>query len=480
MASFFGRVKELKSLADLRSKNTSSLVCVLGRRRIGKSSLIAHFGEKFPKIIKIQGLGPEKASTNQNQLDHFAETLSIQCKTRKEYFTDWTEAFFALSEQVKKGTNLILLDEISWMGKHDPLFSAKLKDAWDLYLKNNPKNIVVVCGSVSSWIEENILLNTNFEGRISLTINLEGLQLSEINHYWNKNNYNFGTLEKMLALSVAGGVPKYLEEILKSKNIEKNIIDLCFTSKGMLFNDFKYIFSDIFDRKKLGLEKIVRLIVEKKLSTTEIANKLKKQVDNDLSEKLHILELSGFTIRDYYFKPDGTASKLSHIRLKDNYLRFYLKYIEPNKARILTGGKIFERLFDLKNFESILGLQFENVILANRVSLYPLLEISNTSIISAAPYVQNKTAQQSGCQIDLLIHTELDVFYLCELKCKKLIDNSVIKEVRSKVNAIKLPKRSSVKPVLIYEGEIYEPHRSDIEEFFYRIISFSNILDSKS
>jgi hypothetical protein len=48
------------------------------------------------------------------------------------------------------------------------LFLGKLKNAWDLEFKKNPKLILVLCGSVSTWIEQNIIKNTGFFGRISL------------------------------------------------------------------------------------------------------------------------------------------------------------------------------------------------------------------------------------------------------------------------------------------------------------------------
>jgi hypothetical protein len=37
------------------------------------------------------------------------------------------------------------------MGSKDHLFLGKLKIAWDLYFKNNPELVVILCGSISSW-----------------------------------------------------------------------------------------------------------------------------------------------------------------------------------------------------------------------------------------------------------------------------------------------------------------------------------------
>lgn len=474
---FFGRSRELDQLRRLKTKKTASLVCLLGRRRVGKSTLIEKFAENFKSSIAIQGLGPESKQTNQQQLDNFAESLSLQLNSRREYFTDWSQAFHYLASKTSSGECIILLDEVSWMGRHDPLFATKLKSAWDQYFKKNSRLVLVICGSVSTWIEDNILNNTSFEGRVSLSINLEGLRLSEINKFWDDSNHHFGSLEKMLILSVTGGIPKYLEEIVRTEEAEKNIVKLCFSPAGLLFKEYETIFSDIFERRKKSLEKIVKICLETKLSPAQIAYKLGKDLDGHLTQLLHILELSGFASRDYYFNFDGSASKLSHIRIKDNYLRFYLKYIEPNKPRILKGGKVISSLFDLSGFEATLGYQFENLILANREQLYPILGISEQSIISSAPYVQRKgKSRRAGCQIDLLTHTDLDLFFLCEFKCRRVLDATIIGEVQRKMRALELPKRSALKPVLIYEGQIENRVLEKFNSFFFKLIPFSRLL----
>lgn len=478
MSHFIGRAKELEALRRLKRKKSASLVCLLGRRRIGKSALIQEFGEEFDRFVEIQGLGPSEFSSNQDQLNHFSYALSEIFNIKKPHFEDWTEAFSELAQLTQKMKTLILLDEISWMGKHDNLFAAKIKSAWDTKWKKNPNLILVLCGSVSAWIEENILKNTAFEGRISLEINLKELSLSDINKFWIDRHYHMGALEKMIVLSVTGGVPKYLEEVLRTSSASENIVQLCFNTNGFLYNEFDKIFKEIFQRRSSTLDKIVRACLLNKFSPTQLAKKLKMDQNSDFTEALHILEISGFLSRDYYFKPDsGMASKLSHLRINDNYLRFYLKMIEPLKMKIEKGGKKIHHLHDLKGFESLMGLQFENLILANRFLIHEKLFVNDSQIISSAPYIQKKTSQtRGGCQIDLLIHTQLDVFFLCEFKCQKTISTHVIKDVKKKIDFLKIPKRSALKPVLIYLGDLDPNYESDFNEFFHKLIPFSELL----
>lgn len=120
----------------------------------------------------------------------------------------------------------MVFDEISWMGLCDPTFLSKLKDLWDVYLKQNDRLILIICGSASSWIDRHLMSNTGFVGRVSFTLTLRELSLAECRQFWPKH---ISIFEILKVLSVTGGVPKYLEEIDPKSSAEDNIRQLCFT-----------------------------------------------------------------------------------------------------------------------------------------------------------------------------------------------------------------------------------------------------------
>ena len=121
---FIGREKELESLHLLLEKSTASLVACRGRRRIGKSTLFKEFAKRENLgFISIEGLGPRKGQTNADQLRNFGERLAEQTRGKSVVPQTWPEAFRLLSSRIpKRGRQLVLLDEISWMGKHEPDF----------------------------------------------------------------------------------------------------------------------------------------------------------------------------------------------------------------------------------------------------------------------------------------------------------------------------------------------------------------------
>jgi hypothetical protein len=91
--------------------------------------------------------------------------------------SDWSEAFAHLSRYLTGKPTVILFDEISWMGIQDPTFVPKLKVWWDLVLQKYPSVTLILCSSVSTWIDANIINSTAFFGRVSLYLELSELSI---------------------------------------------------------------------------------------------------------------------------------------------------------------------------------------------------------------------------------------------------------------------------------------------------------------
>lgn len=476
MTTFIGRKKELRQLNTLLKKDSASLVVIKGRRRIGKSRLIEEYGKQFSKVFSFSGIPPTEKTTLQDQLREFGWQLGKALGEPAFKDENWNDLFLRLAKRARKGRVLILLDEISWIGSQDPNFLGKLKNAWDLEFKKNPQLVLVLCGSVSSWIEKNILSSTGFLGRISLDLTLEELPLIDCNLFWLRHTTDITAYEKFKILAVTGGIPKYLEEIKPHLTAEENIRQLCFEKSGFLYNEFDQIFSDIFAQRSQIYKAIVQCITDNHYEYEEIYRKLKVEKSGVIGDYLEDLVKSGFIQRDYaWHLKSGKVSKLSRFRISDNYLRFYLKYILPNKDRIIKNAFSNVSLTLLPQWETIMGLQFENLVLANRQKIQELLGIKPEDVIYDNPYFQNKTVRQEGCQIDYLIQTRHDTLYVCEIKfLRKLVKTSVIAEVQEKIKRLKVPRYVSRRPVLIHVNGVADEVLE--KQYFSHIIDFSELL----
>ena len=245
---FVGRENELESLRLLLDKRTASLVACRGRRRIGKSTLIEEFARRNGcRFVSIDGLLPREGMTNQVQLDNFIEKLAAQTGVDGTKVSSWYEAFVRLDKAITwDDWTVLLLDEVSWMGRYDADFPARLKSAWDTMLKKHDHLVVVICGSVSTWIKRNILENTGFAARFSRDIVVRELPLSRCRAFWGDAAARLAPSEILDVLSVTGGIPRYLEEVNPGLSANENIKRMCFGRDGVLFKDFKAIFNQVF------------------------------------------------------------------------------------------------------------------------------------------------------------------------------------------------------------------------------------------
>ncbi len=420
----------------------------------------------------FSGLPPDKNVTATEQREEFVRQLRVQ-QVPSYGSQDWGDLFHDLAQYAQAKKILIILDEITWMGGLDRAFLGKLKIAWDLYFKNNPNLIMIISGSNSAWIEDNILSKTGFFGRISLRITLEELPLYHCNEFWGAFKDKISAYEKFKILAVTGGIPRYLEEMHPEETAEKNIYRLCYQREGVLFNEFDDIFADLFQKRSQRYKDIIHCIAEGNKTVEAIAKALQREKGGDLSELLKELTQDGLISRDYSWNlKKGSPSTISQYRIRDNYLRFYLKYILPYRQRI----EIEDMGALPSGWQSILGLQFENLVVSNRQLLHRLLSIPAQDIIACNPYFQPATTKHPACQIDYLIQTRFNTLYLCEIKfSKNEINTSVIKEVQEKIDHLAIAKGFSIRPILIHVNGVSDSVLAS--NFFADSINFSDFLD---
>lgn len=452
---FYGRVEQIEELSALWGKMVASLVTCRGRRRVGKSTLIEQFAEKTDsRFLVIEGVKPRREYSDVDERKAFALQLSAQTQCERTIPEDWLSAFKRLDSLIDDSRRtVVLLDEISWLGHYDPMFCDLVKIAWDTLWKKHDRLVVVLCGSVSSWIKENIIDNGEFVGRRSLDVVVEELPLCECIKFWGNRRNRVELREILDVLSVTGGIPKYLEEIKPGLSAAENIRLMCFRPKGVLREDFDDMFSDVITRQPKFTASVLRTLVDGPRSVQEIAGILGIEKGGRLSDALVALSEAGFVSQDADRNPEtGAEIRERCYRLKDNYARFYLKYIEPAKSAIDGGAYDFNGLDRLPGWESQMGLQFENMVVNHYRMLLPKLHLSGALIFSAAPY-RKSGIRGAGCQIDLLLQAKR-FLYLIEVKRQQEIGREVIHEMEEKITRLAKPDGVSVRTALVYEGHV--------------------------
>ncbi len=465
MTPFYGRKKELERLSWFLRKGTSSLITLTGRRGIGKTRFVQEFAKDYT-FYHFTGLVPTSATTKQSQLDEFAQQLSEQTDMPQVKVDDWSSLFHLLAQKLETGRIILLFDEVNWLASKAPLFTGKLKNAWDIYFKKNPELIFILSSSAPVWMDKYIHKSKGFFGRVSLYLTLDELPLTECNKFLPPN---LSAYEKVQLLSVTGGVPGYLEKITPSDSVDNTIQNLCFSKDGLLVNEYDKSFAEIFSRKAPTYKKVAETLISGPLEIKDITKALGITQTGAISSYLDDLILSGFIKRDYTWHiKTAERSRLSHFRLSDNYLLFYLKYLQKSPS--------FTSVESLPQWYSFKDLTFNNLALANYRYLLEQLNISLEDLSHCDPYFQRPTKRIPGCTIDFLIQTTFNTLYACEFKLSpEPIEEDIIPNVQKKIASMVIPKGFSLCPVLVHVNGVHE--EVEYSRFFSKIIDLSKLLE---
>lgn len=470
MGIFVGRVSEIELIKRQLRMESSRIVVINGRRRIGKSRLAAEIAKGY-NFFSFTGLAPElcldQSDKSKEQIQNFIKQLQDQTNKNYEACSDWMDVLYLLEREISDNKKtVVLFDEISWMGMDDRNFVGKLKIWWDTKIAQGKNVLLIFCGSVSTWIEKNIINSTAFYGRISAIIQLRQLSLPDSVSLLKNRGFRCSAYEYLRILSVTGGVPWYLEQLDPHISIDKNISELCFNPAGILNFEFEKIFNDVFSRYGDIYHKILVELSEGMRTLSQIRKAVDYPHGGTFSTLMDNLSVCGFVSKHplWSFKTKK-LSNLSLYRICDPYIRFYLKYILPNKGK---GSGLPD------GFDSMIGLQTENLLQQDSKTILDALKIENPLL--HGPYLQRKTAVKKGCQIDYIIQTSNNMLYLCEIKFRRgVIGMEVVEEVQEKIKRLSVPKGIAIVPVLFSLGNVSEPVYTS--NFFYRIIDLADLLE---
>jgi len=407
-----GRVEERKILQEALHSNQPEMISVIGRRRVGKTFLVTSV---YKKQLDFEITGIQYA-TKREQLKNFMIRFAafFKIKAAIEEPKDWLDAFHLLSQYLdrkrKKKKKVIFLDELPWLASHKSGFLKGLSYFWNSWATQKDI-VVVICGSAASWMIQKVVNNKGgLHNRITRRIYLEPFTLAETNRYFKAKKINLDYYQILHLYMAMGGVPHYLNEVKGGLSAVQNVDQICFSNKGLLYDEFSKLFSALFSHSENHI-KVVRALAKKTIGLTrsEIIKTSKLPDGGGLSKVLKELEHSGF-IRKYY--PFDKVKKDSLYRLTDEYSLFYIRFIEKNKTK---GKSSWQQLSQTQSYKSWSGYAFESICLKHLECIKKALGISGVYTHSSS-YYKKGTAKTKGLQIDLLIDRNDHVINLCEMK----------------------------------------------------------------
>jgi len=423
-----GREPENIILKNALKSKHAELIAVYGRRRVGKTFLVQSvYKNNF--VFEISGI---LKGTLKQQLLNFNLTLSKKNKKYKPS-NNWIEAFDQLSNYIDslkiKEKKVVFLDEFPWFDTHKSGFLAAFDNFWNSYASKNKNLVVVICGSAASYMIQEIINNKGgLHNRITNKIKLLPFNLKDTEMFLVKNNVKLTRYDILQLYMAMGGIPYYLGKISSGESVAQNIDRLCFSKDGMLRNEFKNIFTSLFDAPH-NHESIIRVLatVRKGLTRNEILHKMGTATGGGISKTLIELEESGFI--EKYLPYKGIKGAL--YRLTDEYSLFYLKFIENSKP---SKNGAWIGLHTSQQYKIWTGFCFESVCIKHVEQIKEGLKIAGI-ISTYGSWISKGTKQ--GAQIDLLIDRNDNIINLCEMKfynSEFVIDKKYADEISNKIN----------------------------------------------
>jgi AAA+ ATPase superfamily predicted ATPase len=468
---FVGRRKELELLEDAYRSPKSLLVVIYGRRRIGKSSLVNHFARGKPRFFPFEAVEGE---TTQNQIRHFTTALrkhTGDLLLDNVDFKNWEQVFSYMTDRmipVKNGNKktIIFFDELQWMAAGRTKLVSFLKYYWDNHWKDKHV-LLILCGSVASFMTRKVLKSNALYGRINLEILLKGLPADEAARLFRGKRSKEEILKYLM---VFGGVPKYLEEINLDRSFNQNMNRLCFSPHGPMVNEVERLFYSQF-REAQTYKKIVELLKTGIFSLDEISRRVGFSSGGGLKFYLKNLEQAEI-IRSFIPFGKGFKSKFKKYVLFDEFLHFYFKYMEPNQ-RVLAEGES-DRLFETltgESFDMWMGFAFERFCLRHSGLLARRMGFRD-DVLLATPHF-GKGDQKF--QVDLLYQRIDRIITVCEIKHRnKPITRDIIPEMDRKCELLDIPAGYTIERALI---SLYGPDKSLKETaYFHHSITLEDMV----
>ncbi|HVX00795.1 MAG TPA: ATP-binding protein, partial [Candidatus Babeliaceae bacterium] len=434
------RDRELKVLERLYNSGKAEFLAVYGRRRVGKTFLIREFFKGKGLYFSLTGVKGAKLG---KQLKNFTtEFERVFTSFEKEKSPkDWQEAFTYLRkalEKVKGYERIILFfDELPWLASARSEFLQDLDHFWNRYLSEDPRIILIVCGSAASWMIRKIIKNKGgLYGRLTAEIRLLPFDLKETEEFLRHQGIILDRKALIDIYMAIGGIPKYLSYIQKGQSALQIISQLCFD--GPLVDEFHELYSSLFDHHERHIS-IVKALAEhpQGLTKSQIAKATGLSVGGGLNMVLEELEQSGFI---FFLRDFGKQKKEIRIRLGDEYSLFYLKWwpkAKENNLRI-RDDKFWMSVFNTAPGLIWAGYAFEIVCFKHLPNIKKALGIAGV-LTSASGWVYRppKGNREKGVQIDLLIDRADSCINLCEIKYSNqefVITKAIDQNLREKKN----------------------------------------------
>jgi AAA+ ATPase superfamily predicted ATPase len=368
---FINRVSELDLLEKRFRSNKAEFFVLYGRRRVGKTELLVHFCEGKRAIFFVSDLGSEISL--RSALSQAVNSVLLGPGQINAVYSDWQSLFQALGQAAQTERLVVVLDEFPYLAAAHPPLASILQKAWDQTLKNT-QIMLILCGSYIGMMEESVLgYQAPLYGRRTAQYLLEPLQFKDTRLFFPF----LGIEDQVRAYAVYGGIPAYLQTLLPEESLRENILNGILTRGSYLYDEAHFLLQQEL-REPRNYFAILQAIANGKTRLNEIKQATGLEGATAYLDTLQQLHLVDRLVPVTESQPQ--KSRRGIYRLKDHYLRFWFRYVLPNRSQLERGGaqillanQIWPELdhFSSLAFEEICQQSFWQTGLSGRLPFIP-------------------------------------------------------------------------------------------------------------
>ncbi len=347
--TFYNRTEELDALADAFDASGSDLVVVYGRRRVGKTELLKAFCNDRPHIYFLAAQEAEL-----RQREKFAEQVATHFEDRVPRINGWDEAFTYLGEKLQTEQTVVVIDEFPYLVAENDSIPSYLQGFADEQL-DGTDSMLILCGSSVSTMESEVLGHESpLYGRRTAQFDVRPFSFEQA-----REVITYGIGDAVRSYAVTGGTPMYLTLFDYDTPLAANIRSRILSPSAVLYNEPEFLL-----RTELRTPARYMSILEAVALGHTTPNEVSGATGIDsgpLSKYLQTLRRLRLLEREVPVTASGTNSKRSRYRVADEFLRFWFRYVEPNRSGIEEAPDVVYRGTIAPDLPTHVATTFEDV-----------------------------------------------------------------------------------------------------------------------
>ena len=318
---FLNRLEERQRLAALLAQSQGSLGVVYGRRRAGKSRLIQHCLSKTPSVLYV---GDDREPALQRA--SLAREIALHIPGFDQVaYPEW-EAIFARWWGEAKAGSVLALDEFPSLvsgSREIPSIIQKYVD------RHSDKAVHLLLAGSSQRMMQGLVLDHNapLYGRAG-----EIFKISPLSVHWLAKALKLEPVSAIESYAVWGGIPRYWELAADCADRNEALRTHVLSPMGVLHDEpVRLLLDDM--RETVQASSILSLVGQGCHRMSEIAGRLGKPATS-LSRPVQRLTQLDLIRRETPFGASARTAKRSVYRIDDPFLRYWFRFVEPNRSRL--------------------------------------------------------------------------------------------------------------------------------------------------